>query len=59
MRSGISAPSKRDRLVRITGGEVDAFQIATELRCAADTVAVMVACYAVNDQKRWVDVETL
>jgi predicted dehydrogenase len=45
-----------DRLVAAIRGEMSSEELAADLRCAVNAVAVMDACYASAKSGGWVDV---
>lgn len=49
-------PTRVDRLVAAIEGRLDPEEIAQDLRCAVDAVAVMEACYRSSKAGAWVDV---
>ena len=56
---GEEKPTRVERLLRSIRGELAAEELAADLDCAADAVAIVEACYASSEQKAWVDVGTL
>ena len=52
-------PTRVERLLRAIRGEVPADELAEDLQCAADAVAIVEACYASSEQGAWMDVSSL
>ena len=52
-------PTRIERLLRAIRGEVPAGELAEDLQCAADAVAIVEACYASSEQGAWMDVSSL
>ena len=56
---GEEKPTRVERLLRSIRGEMAADELAADLACAADAVAIVEACYASSEQKAWVDVAAM
>lgn len=56
---GEEKPTRVERLLRAIHGEVPAGELAADLQCAADAVAIVEACYASSEQGAWVEVAEL
>ena len=52
-------PCQVERLVAAVNGELTVEEVATDLHCAADAVAIMEACYRSSESGTWVDVESV
>jgi hypothetical protein len=57
--AGEASPTCVDRLVAAVEGDLTAEELAADLRCAADAVAIMEACYESSRIGGWVDVAAL
>ena len=53
---GTPGPVQVERLVAAIGGKLSAEELEADLRCAADAVAIMEACYQATQTGAWVDV---
>ena len=53
---GEASPTGVARLVAAVNGELTADELAADLACAADAVAIMEACYRSSDSGTWTDV---
>jgi len=53
---GPARPTRVDRLVAAIEGKLDREEVAQDLRCAVDAVAVVEACYRSSKAGAWVDV---
>lgn len=56
---GEARPAQVDRLVAAIEGKLTEQELADDLACAADAVAIMAACYASSRTGRWEDVEAV
>ena len=51
-------PTQVERLMAAIEGMLAAEELATDLQCAADAVAIIEACYKSNRDRAWVEVQT-
>ena len=56
---GEEKPTRVERLLRAIRDEISAGELADDLGCAADAVAIVEACYVSSEQGAWVDVAAL
>ena len=52
-------PTRVDRFLRAIRGEMSKDELAEDLQCAADAVAIVEACYTSSQQGAWVEVAEL
>ena len=59
LADGTAKPTRVDRLVAAIQGDLSAAELKADLLCAADSVAIIEACYQSNQTGAWTTVETL
>jgi predicted dehydrogenase len=56
---GEEKPTRVERLLRTIRGEMSEEELAEDLQCAADAVAIVEACYASSKKEAWVEVSQM
>ena len=56
---GEEKPTRVERFLRAIRNEISAQELAEDLQCAADAVAIIEACYVSSEQGAWVEVARL